>query len=106
MSKRNRERRKWKCHGCGAGLHPELAGPAARAFAAAAKGGPVDPKGVVHVCGLCKTFHYDRGDALRTLTPAELFALHFEAPKVTAAVLAQVCPPSAVPAGTLHIGAE
>lgn len=107
MSKHNRDRRKWRCARCRAGMHAELAGPAGRAMAAVARGSgrATDPR-VAHVCGACKTFHYEDGGALRPLTPAELLALHVEVPNAMNQVAALKVPTSTTPAGTLIVARD
>lgn len=56
---------------------------------------------MVHVCGACKSCHYQHGDGLRPLTPAELFSLHMSFPKGLDAATKVHAPSSTTPAGTL-----
>lgn len=77
MSKRNREKRGWKCRKCNAPMHRALAGTAQRAVDAS----KVKDKRLIHACGKCKALHYQEGDGLRLLTPAEEFKVRMEVPK-------------------------
>lgn len=99
MSRHNRIRRGWKCSGCKAGLWKQLKESAE----AEAKKRSVQDK-LVHVCGNCKTCHYEEGDRLRPLTANELFQLHMEVPGMMQEIENLRCPNSTTPSGTLLIG--
>lgn len=98
MSRHNRLRRKWRCTKCQAGMHRELAAPAQ----VAATKAKVTER-LVHICGRCKTCHYDEGETIRALSPVELFSLHLAFPQAMAQIERTVYPPSRTPAGTLTI---
>jgi hypothetical protein len=38
-------------------------------------------KRLIHACGACKALHYQEGEGLRLLTPAEEFKVRTEVPK-------------------------
>ncbi|VTT96533.1 unnamed protein product [Gemmataceae bacterium] len=61
---------------------------------------------VVHVCGACKTCHYQAGEGLRPLTPAELLDLHVALPKTMDRIERSVFPSVSRPHGTLIFGTE
>lgn len=103
MSKRNREKRAWKCCGCGARMHRSLEGPAVAKMAAVARESGRKPMPIAHACGACKTLHYAEGGRLRKLTAAELFTLQMNAPRAMADLETRIVPPSDATRGTLVI---
>ena len=106
MSRRNRERKRWKCRGCGTQMHPELASEPvqvmAEAIIRAVRNRPLDPE-MLHVCGRCKTVHKVLDGRLVKLTPPELFALHVEMPHTMTRIERMTVPRTrpGAPAGTL-----
>lgn len=74
MSRRNREKRAWRCSKCKARMHRELDAPAKAGL-------PDGAAAIVHICGSCRTGHYFDNGRLRPLTAAEQFAVRMAIPK-------------------------
>lgn len=93
MSRKNRERRKWHCPGCGNRLDPAVARLVEEGLAA--KPGPPAPLDrVAHHCGRCGAWLYEEADRFRVLTPNELFKLYLVAPVAPDAMAAvEAMPP-------------
>lgn len=95
MSLRNRERRKWRCAGCGARMFPEVGRAGDAALAALRAANPAVP---------VERPDYEEANRLRPLTPAEMFALHFRRPNTLAAA-ERVTAPAGV-RGTILLGKD
>lgn len=82
MSRRNRDRRKWKCAKCGNPFDPDFAraGTAEQERRAAAEGRRTAR--VIHQCAGCGALHFEEPQSLRPLTPAEIMDLYFHAPNL------------------------
>lgn len=76
MSRRNRDRRKWKCARCGNPFDRKRAEFAIAHNDRLAAEGLNGPR-LIHACG-CGAKCYEEGDRLRLLTPAEELAARFE----------------------------
>lgn len=102
MSKHNRERRKWKCKGCGGAMHRELDS----CLQKVADQICIKQVKFVHICAACKTMHYKEGEGLRKLTQGEIFELHLKVPKAMERLEKDGCPSFGNAIGILEIASE